>query len=99
MCVPGVETLFIEHARESNDGVQFIDGAIGLDARRVFWHTFAANQAGFALVAGTCIDFSDSNHALIKSLRWESKNVECYFFLLIRQLLLSTIFTYTTLFR
>ena len=62
MRLTGIETLFVEDPRQTDNGIQFIDRSVGVDSRRILGHSLAADQSGFALVAGARVHFGDANH-------------------------------------
>jgi len=57
MPLAGVETFLVEHPSQADDGIQFVDGAVGVDARdgagagRVVAITYEYGNA-FVIVAG-----------------------------------------------
>ena len=52
------------HADES---VQFVDGAVALDARRILGDTLPAGQVGLALIAGLGVDAVQRQARLVES--------------------------------
>ena len=49
-------------AGDTDHGIGFINGAIGLYAHIIFGNARAIAKGGFALVTGFCIDTSQLNH-------------------------------------
>ena len=56
-----IDFLVVESPRQTDDGVQLVDGPVGLDALRVFRDALAADQSGLALVARARVDAGNSN--------------------------------------
>src|SRR5262249_17262544 len=60
---PGLRLRALErHAHDANRGVELVDGAVGLDARRVLADARAADEGGGAVVAGLGVDTIDAHH-------------------------------------
>jgi len=56
-----LELRRVEGAREADDRVQLVDGAVGLDPRRVLGHAAPAHEGGLAAVAGARVDTVDAD--------------------------------------
>ena len=56
-----LQALRVEDPREPDDGVELVDGAVGLDAWRVLGDAAPAHERGIALVAGASVDAGETN--------------------------------------
>ena len=59
----GGDTGFeIRDQRDTDDGVQLIDRAIGMDSSRVFAHSLPASEPRCPVISSSSVDFCDSRH-------------------------------------
>src|SRR3989454_514546 len=56
-----LQALCIKDPCETDDGVELVDGAVGLDARRVLGDAAPAHEPRIALVAGASVDAGETN--------------------------------------
>ena len=61
MPLAGFEAFFVKHPRQADYRVELVDGAVSVDARRIFGDALAADERGITPIAGARIDFGDAN--------------------------------------
>jgi hypothetical protein len=51
----------------ADEGVEFVDGAVGFDAEVIFGNALAADQSGVAGITGASIDAVEGNAGFVES--------------------------------
>jgi len=60
MCLPLLESLLVEDPCQTDDGIEFVHGPVGLDPRGVLGNPLPTNQTRFPFVTRTGINAIDS---------------------------------------
>src|SRR5690349_13650098 len=66
------------YAGQPDEGIQLVDGSVGLDARGIFRDSLPACQASIAFIATLGVDPVERNPRLIESFLWGSPFVHAF---------------------